>query len=131
MEFSLTDREANRRQAAVAETTPSTADGHPHAQPDPANLSGEYLPISRGAPIYPPPAAARGIEGYVVVKYTVATDGTTKDIEVVESSDTIFETASIESVQKYRYKPRVIDSTPVEVAGVTTRIVFELGEDVD
>jgi protein TonB len=61
----------------------------------------------------------------------VATDGSTKDIEIVESTDPIFENASIESVEKYRYRPRVIDNTPVEVAGVTTSIVFELGEDID
>jgi outer membrane biosynthesis protein TonB len=61
----------------------------------------------------------------------VATDGSTKDIEIVESSDPIFENESIESVERYSYRPRVIDSTPVEVAGVTTKIVFELGEDIE
>ena len=30
------------------------------------------------------------------------------------------------AVRKYKYKPRVIDGTPVEVAGVTTKIIFEL-----
>jgi len=87
---------------------------------------GEYLPIVKVAPIYPPRAAQRGLEGYVVVQYTVTTTGDTRDVVVIESSSTLFDRAAIESAQKYKYKPRVIDGTPVEVAGVTTRIIFEL-----
>ena len=87
---------------------------------------GEYLPIVKVAPIYPPRAAARGLEGYVIVSYTVTTNGETRDVQVVESSSTLFERAAIESAQKYKYKPRIIDGTPVEVAGVTTRIEFVL-----
>lgn len=87
---------------------------------------GEYLPIVKVAPIYPPRAAARGLEGYVIVQYTVTTTGDTKDIVVIESSSSLFDRAAVESAQKYKYKPRVIDGTPVEVAGVTTRIEFVL-----
>jgi len=87
---------------------------------------GEYLPIVKVAPIYPPRAAARGLEGYVVVQYTVTTTGDTRDVVVIESTSTLFDRAAVESAQKYKYKPRVIDGTPVEVGGVTTRIIFEL-----
>lgn len=87
---------------------------------------GEYLPIVKVAPIYPPRAAQRGLEGFVVVQYTVTTTGETRDVVVIESSSNLFERAAIESAQKYKYKPRIIDGTPVEVAGVTTRIEFVL-----
>lgn len=87
---------------------------------------GEYLPIVKVAPIYPPRAAARGLEGYVVVQYTVTTTGETRDVEVIESTSTLFDRAAVESALKYKYKPRIIDGTPVEVAGVTTKIIFEL-----
>jgi protein TonB len=87
---------------------------------------GEYLPIVKVAPIYPPRAAARGLEGSVTVQYTVTTDGGTKDVIVVESTSTLFDRAAIESAQKYKYKPRIIDGTPVEVPGVRTQIIFEL-----
>lgn len=86
---------------------------------------GEYLPIVKVAPIYPPRAQQRGIEGYVIVQYTVTTTGETRDVQVIESSSTLFERAAVESAMKYRYQPRIIDGSPVEVAGVTTRIVFE------
>jgi bla regulator protein BlaR1 len=105
------------------ERIPNPPDPNPAATPQDG---GEYLPIVRVAPVYPPRAAARGIEGYVVVQYTVSTDGTTKDVRVLESSSTLFERSAIESAQKYRYRPRIIDNTPVEVAGVTTRIEYAL-----
>jgi TonB family protein len=91
--------------------------------------SSEYLPIVKVAPVYPPPAAARGIEGQVDVSYTVDPTGTTRDIEIVESSDPVFNNASIESVEKYKYKPRIVDGLPVSVEGVTTRIIFSLEQD--
>jgi len=87
---------------------------------------GEYLPIVKVAPVYPQRAAARGLEGYVIVSYTVTTTGDTRDVVVVESTSTLFDRAAVESALKYKYKPRVIDGTPVEVVGVTTKIIFEL-----
>lgn len=87
---------------------------------------GEYLPIVKVAPVYPPRAAARGLEGYVIVQYTVTTTGDTRDVQVIESTSSLFDRAAVDSASKYKYKPRVIDGTPVEVAGVSTRIIFEL-----
>lgn len=87
---------------------------------------GEYLPIVKVAPIYPARAAQRGLEGYVIVEYTVTRSGTTRDPVVIESSSSLFERAALESALKYKYKPRVIDGDPVEVPGVRTIIRFEL-----
>src|SRR5690606_31982176 len=39
---------------------------------------GEYLPIVRVEPIYPTRAASRGIEGYVIVEFTVTTNGSVR-----------------------------------------------------
>lgn len=87
---------------------------------------GEYLPIVKVAPIYPPRALARGLEGSVLVQFTVTDTGATTDVIVVESSSALFDRAAIESARKYKYKPRIIDGTPVQVPGVRTYIVFEL-----
>jgi TonB family protein len=92
---------------------------------------GSYLPIVANRPNYPEEALARGLEGSVLVRYTVSTTGHTKDVEVLESSSQLFEDAAIESAENYKYEPRIIDGTPVEVAGVTTRIEFELEDSED
>jgi len=87
---------------------------------------GEYLPIVKVAPVYPARAAARGLEGYVIVEFTVTRTGTTKDIRVVESSNSLFDRAAIDAAAKFKYKPRVINGEPVEVPGVRNRITFVL-----
>src|SRR5690606_20820240 len=43
---------------------------------------GEYLPIVKVAPIYPARALTRGLEGYVIVEFTVTRAGTVKDVVV-------------------------------------------------
>lgn len=91
---------------------------------------GEYLPIVKVNPIYPRRAQEQGVEGYVLVRYTVTTQGTTKDVEVIEAEPRgYFERAAIRAAEKYKYKPRVINGQPVEVPGVRTRIQFDLIDD--
>lgn len=87
---------------------------------------GEYLPIVKVAPVYPSRALQRGLEGHVVVEYTVTKTGSVRDPKVVESTSSIFERAALESARKYKYKPRVINGEAVEVPGVQTIIRFEL-----
>lgn len=102
------------------------------SEPLPVNLSrlpptrSDYQPIVKTMPDYPPRAEQRGVEGYVIVEYTVTTTGETKDWKVVESSSALFDRAAIESTKEYKYLPRTLDGTPIEVPGVRTRIEFVL-----
>ncbi len=89
---------------------------------------GEYLPIVKVAPIYPSRALSRGIEGYVIVEFTVTRTGTVRDVFVVESTSSLFERAATTAALKFKYKPRVIDGEPVEVTGVRNKITFEIAE---
>ena len=86
---------------------------------------GEYLPIVKVQPIYPQRALSRGIEGYVIVEFTVTKQGTTRDVRVVEANPTgIFDRAAMQAAAKFKYKPRVIDGEPIEVPGVQNKITF-------
>ena len=88
---------------------------------------GEYLPIVKVAPQYPRRALTRGIEGYVIIQYTVTKQGTTRDGIVVEAQpEKIFDKAALKSASRYKYKPRVINGRAVEVPGVRTKITFEI-----
>ena len=87
---------------------------------------GEYLPIVKVAPVYPSRALSRGLEGYVIVEFTVTQAGAVKDVFVVESTSSLFERAAVEAAYKFKYKPRVIDGVPVEVPGVRNKITFEI-----
>lgn len=87
---------------------------------------GEYLPIVKVAPVYPSRAAQRGVQGDVVIEYTVTTSGSVRDPRVVSSDSSLLNNAALKSASKYKYKPRVVDGVPVEVPGVRTIIKFRL-----
>ena len=88
---------------------------------------GEYLPIVKVAPVYPRRALQRGIEGYVIVEFTVTKQGSVRDPIVVEANpEGIFERAAMEAALKFKYKARVVNGEPVEVSGVQNRISFEI-----
>ena len=90
---------------------------------------GEYLPIVKVQPIYPNRALTRGIEGHVIVEFTVTKQGTIKDIVVVKSQPPgIFDRSAIQAAAKFKYKPRVIDGIAIEVPGVQNKITFEIEE---
>jgi len=91
---------------------------------------GEFLPIVKVAPQYPARASSRGIEGYVLLEYTVTKQGTVLNPIVIEAEPSkIFNNAAIKSALRYKYKPRVVDGVPQDVPGVRTRIVFKLAQD--
>ena len=91
-----------------------------------AITDGEYLPIVKVAPVYPARALTRGLEGYVIVEFTVTRTGTVRDVLVIESTSQLFERAATEAALKFKYKPRVIDGEPVEVPGVRNKISFAI-----
>ena len=88
---------------------------------------GDYLPIVKVAPIYPRRAQSRGIEGYVIVEFTVSKNGSVKNPSVVEAKpEGIFDRAAMDAALKFKYKPRVVDGVAMEVAGVQNRITFQI-----
>ena len=88
---------------------------------------GEYLPIVKVAPVYPRRALQRGIEGFVIVEFTVTKQGAVRDPIVVEANPSgIFEQAAIDAAMKFKYKPRVVNGEATEVSGVQNRITFQI-----
>jgi len=96
---------------------------------DAAATDGEYLPIVKVAAVYPRRAQLRGITGYCIVEYTVTATGATRDAVPVDCSPPgVFEKNSVKAALMFKYRPRVIDGQPVEVAGVRNEFLYELEE---
>jgi periplasmic protein TonB len=92
-----------------------------------AQGDGEYLPIVKVAPIYPRRAQTRGISGYCIVEYTVTTSGAIRDPRAVDCQPSgVFDKASVKASLKFKYKPRMVDGEPIEVAGVRNKFTYEL-----
>lgn len=89
---------------------------------------GDYLPIVKPAAKYPSRAAAKGIEGYCTVEYTVTKTGETRDVKVVDCPQSVFASSSIKAAEKFKYKPKVIDGEAIEVPGVRNRFTFQMGQ---
>lgn len=87
---------------------------------------GKYLPILRVLPQYPARAAERGLEGRVLVIFTVTPNGSTTNVRVLESSDRIFERNAVRAAERFKYKPKVVNGKAVSVDDVRTEITFVL-----
>jgi protein TonB len=88
---------------------------------------GDYLPIVKVAPVYPRRALTRGLEGYVILEFVVTKTGAVMNPVVIESKPTgIFDRAALSAALKFKYKPKVVNGEPIDVAGVRNRITFEL-----
>lgn len=94
-----------------------------------SSTDGEYLPIVKVAPIYPPRAQSQGIEGWVVVSFTVTENGSVIDPRVVEAQPPgVFDDAAMKAVLKFKYKPRVEGGKPIAVPNVQHLVRFELNQ---
>lgn len=84
------------------------------------------LPLVRVEPQYPPPAARRGLEGWVQLRFNISTAGSVKDAVVVKSSSSLFDRAAIQAVNKWKYQPQMQGGTAMETLGVEVVLRFEL-----
>jgi protein TonB len=74
------------------------------------------LTLVREAEIeYPVRAAENSIAGWVDVEFTVATDGSVKNLIVLNSEPKgVFESNATQALRRWRYKPVLEDGMPVD-----------------
>ena len=95
--------------------------------PLPIGQDRDVLPIVRVPPAYPPDKAAKGIEGWVKVQFSITGIGTVRDAIVVDAEPKgAFEDAALKSIERWRYNPKIEGGVPVERVGVQTLIRFQL-----
>lgn len=88
---------------------------------------GDYLPIIKVEPAYPRRAQEQGIEGYVVLSFTVTPTGAVTDPIVIESRPQgVFDEAASRAVLRFKYKPRIENGKPVAVVNVQHVITFAI-----
>lgn len=89
---------------------------------------GPLITIVRVLPTYPTSAEAKGLTGWVDVRFDVMTDGQVMNIEVIESSNTIFEKAAIRAARKFRFRAPVVDGVPQVATDIDYRFRFEMND---
>lgn len=91
-----------------------------------AGSDRDIVPLVRINPDYPPRALSRGLQGWVIVQFTISATGTVKDQKVVDSSNEVFNDAALKAIARWRYNPKVEEGVAVERKGVQTKLVFQL-----
>ena len=72
---------------------------------------------------YPRAAERRGIEGHVVVRYDIGSDGKVSDVEIVESApEGIFDRSVERALSRWRF-----EESETGFADIERRIAFNLG----
>lgn len=87
---------------------------------------GALVNIIKVQPQYPVRASERGLEGYVDIRFDVTVIGTVENVEVVRSTNTIFEKSAVDAALRFRYRPRVVDGVPLGTQGLMNRFVYRM-----
>lgn len=84
-------------------------------KPAVAERNRSVKPLQMDPPDFPRTALRRGQEGFVVLEFTVSTDGSTRDIAVIESEPrNVFDREAIRAVSGWKFSPAMRDGRPVE-----------------
>jgi len=87
----------------------------------------ELIPMRFITPNYPEVAEELGIEGHVIVSFTVTETGTVEDIEIVESNPPgVFNEEAFNAALRLRFEPRIIYDGAVRVENVQYRFDWQL-----
>lgn len=93
------------------------------------NPDRDAQPLVRIPPQYPERCQTRaGVRETVFLQFDVTPDGTTTNIQVVDSTNSCFNREAARSVERWKYQPKIVDNEPQWRRGVQTQITFELAE---
>jgi protein TonB len=102
---------------------PSAAPPAPQAVPAPVDVVPAKI-VKRVMPV-PPANLPRNAKGFVVVSFSIGTNGRVSGIEIVESEPQgMFDKAAQDAVRKWVYEPRKENGTAVETTA-RAKLVFD------
>jgi len=83
-------------------------------------------PLVKIPPIMPPRAEK---SGHCLVRFDVSPEGAPFNVVATFCTQKLFERATIKSVQKWKYNPKIVDGRPVARAGVENRVTYRLQDE--
>jgi TonB family protein len=82
----------------------------------PGEQTGGQL-VTKVDPVYPEEAKQKGVSGVVRVRVTVATDGSVKEVEIIEGDPLLIDAAK-QAILKWQYTPFMTCGQPVEMRSI-------------
>lgn len=93
----------------------------------PVGDSKQAMPLYRVEPRFPTRALRQKLEGYVLLTFTIDTQGRPTDIVVTDSQPRrVFDKEALRAVRKWKYQPQIQGGKPVTQLGQTVRLEFKL-----
>jgi protein TonB len=87
------------------------------------------IPMVAFTPDYPPRELENGVEGWVLVEFTITVDGSVDDIVVIESEpENAFDRAAIPAMRRWSYQPKMVNGRPVAQHHMREIFRFEIVE---
>jgi protein TonB len=92
-----------------------------------AGSDRDVIPLVRINPDYPARALSRGIEGWVLVEFTIGPSGTVVDPKVLDADPkNMFDDAALKAISRWKYNPKVENGVAVERRGIRVVLRFDL-----
>ncbi|MFC3024003.1 TonB family protein [Vibrio zhugei] len=91
------------------------------------NVNQQAMPMYRVNPRYPTRAQRRGVEGFVLLKFTINASGQPVDIDIIKAKPKhMFEREAIRALKRWKYKPKEVNGKAVSQPGQTVKLQFRL-----
>ena len=92
-------------------------------------IEREAQPIFRTPPIFPPRFLQGNNSGYCKVRFDVSAEGLPFNIRAIKCTSSQLKSASIKSVHKWKYNPKIVQGRAVARTGVESKIRFDLQDE--
>ena len=83
-------------------------------------------PLVRIAPVMPPRAEK---SGHCRVRFNVSAEGTPFDVQATYCTQSLFERATIKSVQRWKFNPKIVNGRAVAMTGVENKVRYRLTDE--
>ncbi len=87
---------------------------------------GDPQPIFRGTPMMPPRAQR---SGHCLVRFNVSAKGAPYNIKTTYCTQSLFERATIKSVEGWKFKPKITNGLPVAMSGLRNKVTYRLTDE--
>jgi len=86
-------------------------------------------PLVRIPPIFPPRFLEGNYSGHCRIRFDVSPEGSPFNVSTTFCTSKILEKATVKSVQKWRFNPKIVDGRPVAMRGVENKVTFQLSDE--
>lgn len=86
----------------------------------------DVQPLVRIAPIMPPRADK---SGHCNVRFNVSAQGVPYDVQATYCTQSLFERATVKSVSKWKYRPKIVNGRAVAMTGVENIVRYRLTDE--